>query len=172
MQLWEPLTQEKVLCEFHSRSRCSIDWEREGKCGEIGASADDAALYRSRIESSQSFHTLDLQRDAVEIVGDSITTTSEHDMTQSERRIVVGVLALQGAFSEHIQLLRKAFGTVANGVTWSAFEVRTAEQLAQCDALIIPGGESTAIALVAARSGLLEPLRSFVKYESCRLCLS
>ena len=41
--------------------------------------------------------------------------------------------------------------------------VRTAAQLAACSALIIPGGESTTMALVAERSGLLEPLREFVK---------
>jgi 5'-phosphate synthase pdxT subunit len=35
--------------------------------------------------------------------------------------------------------------------------------LAACDALIIPGGESTTIALLARISGLLEPLREFVK---------
>lgn len=85
-------------------------------------------------------------------------------MTQPERRITVGVLALQGAFSEHIQLLRRAFAAIPDVSTkWSTREVRTVEELDACDALIIPGGESTTIALVAARSDMLEPLRSFVK---------
>ncbi|KAI8931424.1 hypothetical protein NX059_011753 [Plenodomus lindquistii] len=76
--------------------------------------------------------------------------------------ITIGVLALQGAFSEHIQLLRTA--TLSHPThTFSLLEVRTAPELSRCDALIIPGGESTAIALVATRSHLLEPLRSFVK---------
>jgi len=83
--------------------------------------------------------------------------------------ITIGVLALQGAFSEHLQLLRKAFATIeaeegSTKVDWKDIEVRTEEQLSKCDALIVPGGESTAISLVAERSGLLEPLRSFVKY--------
>lgn len=81
--------------------------------------------------------------------------------------IVVGVLALQGAFSEHIMLLRQAFAAIAaegDQSSWSSVEVRTPQQLAACDALIIPGGESTAIALVASRCEMLEPLRSFVKY--------
>lgn len=88
-------------------------------------------------------------------------------MTDIRRRLNVGVLALQGAFSEHIQLLRKAFKVLEEkdqDIAWTCEEVRTAEQLARCDALIIPGGESTTIALVAARSQLLEPLRRFVKY--------
>ena len=84
-------------------------------------------------------------------------------MTKS---ITIGVLALQGAFQEHIQLLRRATAVVGpgNDSTWKFKEVRTVGELSQCDALIIPGGESTTMSLVAARSNLLEPLREFVKY--------
>ena len=84
--------------------------------------------------------------------------------------ITVGVLALQGAFQEHLALLKKASESISSrapeakpNIIFSFREVRTAEQLALCDALIIPGGESTTISLVAARSNLLEPLRDFVK---------
>ncbi|KAF6225225.1 hypothetical protein HO133_010422 [Letharia lupina] len=85
-----------------------------------------------------------------------------HQMT---RNIVVGVLALQGAFYEHLKLLQRAFREVAIGQDegWEFVEVRTAQELERCDALIIPGGESTTVSLVAARSNLLEPLRDFVK---------
>ncbi|KAI5289945.1 hypothetical protein KEM52_000618 [Ascosphaera acerosa] len=91
------------------------------------------------------------------------------------RAITVGVLALQGAFLEHLVLLRDAAkrlasegeGTAGAAATahaqWTFVEVRTPAELARCDALIIPGGESTTMALVAARSNLLEPLRDFVK---------
>ncbi|RMZ75800.1 hypothetical protein DV738_g5295, partial [Chaetothyriales sp. CBS 135597] len=83
--------------------------------------------------------------------------------------ITVGVLALQGAFVEHLSLLRKAEGYLKQsgrvGHEFSFVQVRNAEQLGECDGLIIPGGESTTISLVAANSGLLEPLRSFVKIE-------
>ncbi|KAF1937993.1 SNO glutamine amidotransferase [Clathrospora elynae] len=79
--------------------------------------------------------------------------------------ITVGVLALQGAFSEHVQLLRAASPSLptSQSQTFRFLEVRTPDELAQCDGLIIPGGESTTMSLVAARSGLLEPLRDFVK---------
>ena len=79
--------------------------------------------------------------------------------------IVVGVLALQGAFHEHLHLLNVASTHVASNLatSWKFLEVRTPVELANCDALIIPGGESTTVSLVAARSGLLEPLRDFVK---------
>ena len=79
--------------------------------------------------------------------------------------VIVGVLALQGAFVEHVKLLNQAAKKVIleSGRTWDFREIRTLQQLEICDALIIPGGESTTIALAAARSGLLEPLRNFVK---------
>ena len=86
----------------------------------------------------------------------------------------VGVLALQGAFYEHIQLLKKAAATLSadhvdSSSPWEFLEVRTPQELERCDALVLPGGESTTISLVAARSNLLEPLRDFVKYVCCRL---
>lgn len=81
--------------------------------------------------------------------------------------ITVGVLALQGAFNEHIQLLRQAAKILISKSTskrsWTFLEIRTPKELSRCDALVIPGGESTAISLVAERSGMLEPLREFVK---------
>ncbi|MCB9147663.1 MAG: pyridoxal 5'-phosphate synthase glutaminase subunit PdxT [Caldilineaceae bacterium] len=66
----------------------------------------------------------------------------------------IGVLALQGAFLEHVKMLRRL------GV--QAVEVRKAEQLAALDGLIIPGGESTSMGLIAERWGLVEPLRQWV----------
>lgn len=81
-------------------------------------------------------------------------------------KITVGVLALQGAFLEHIELLKKAaasLGSQQSSSQWEFLEVRTPQELKRCDALVLPGGESTAISLVAARSNLLEPLRDFVK---------
>ena len=79
--------------------------------------------------------------------------------------ITIGVLALQGAFYEHLRLLREAANILRPDLRgiWQFIEVRTVEELSKCDALIIPGGESTTMSLVASRSGLLEPLRDFVK---------
>ncbi|GBG33834.1 Pyridoxal 5'-phosphate synthase subunit SNO1 [Hondaea fermentalgiana] len=68
----------------------------------------------------------------------------------SSGEVVVGVLALQGAFKQHVQLFEKI------GV--KATEIRTPEELAEVDALVLPGGESTAIALVARRTGLGQEL--------------
>jgi 5'-phosphate synthase pdxT subunit len=65
----------------------------------------------------------------------------------------VGVLALQGAFAEHENILTRLGAETV--------EVRLPEHLEGLDGLIIPGGESTTIGQVAERWGLLEPLRAF-----------
>jgi 5'-phosphate synthase pdxT subunit len=64
--------------------------------------------------------------------------------------VKVGVLALQGAFREHIVALE------ALGVT--AVAVRLPEQLEGCAGLIIPGGESTAIGKLMETYGFYEPV--------------
>ena len=76
----------------------------------------------------------------------------------------VGVLALQGAFREHIEALRKLGA--------EAIEVRLPEQLEGLDGLIIPGGESTAIGKLAVKYGLQEAIQQFARtgspvYGSC-----
>jgi pyridoxal 5'-phosphate synthase pdxT subunit len=64
------------------------------------------------------------------------------------------VLALQGAFLEHAVMLHSVGAEVV--------EVRKPEQLAGIDGLVVPGGESTTMGLVAERWGLVEPLRAWV----------
>jgi 5'-phosphate synthase pdxT subunit len=76
----------------------------------------------------------------------------------------VGVLALQGDVREHLAALR------AEGA--DAVPVRRPEELATVDGLVVPGGESTTIAKLAHRFGVLEPLRDAVRaglpaYGSC-----
>ena len=65
----------------------------------------------------------------------------------------IGVLALQGAFREHIETLRKLGA--------EAVEVRLPGQLEGLDGLIIPGGESTAIGKLAVKYGLQEAIQQF-----------
>ena len=63
----------------------------------------------------------------------------------------VGVLALQGDVREHVSALDEAGA--------SAVAVRSVEQLAALDGLVIPGGESTTMSKLALRDGFMEPLR-------------
>ncbi len=67
--------------------------------------------------------------------------------------VKVGILALQGGVVEHAKLLQRAGA--------QPVAVRLPAHLAGLDALILPGGESTAIGKLAVRFDLLEPLRRF-----------
>jgi 5'-phosphate synthase pdxT subunit len=81
-------------------------------------------------------------------------------MTGTER-YVVGVLALQGAFREHLDLL-KAATRGYDTVDFQYVEVRTESELNNCDALVVPGGESTSMSLIAERTNMLVPLQQFI----------
>lgn len=65
----------------------------------------------------------------------------------------IGVLALQGDFSEHIAMLKR--------LKVETEEVRLPEHLNGLDGLIIPGGESTTIGKLAVAYNLMEPLKEF-----------
>ena len=71
--------------------------------------------------------------------------------TQTAR---VGVLGLQGDFSEHLSTLRR--------IGAEAVDVRKPAQLDDVDALIIPGGESTTIGKLAEHYGIIPKLRERV----------
>jgi len=76
----------------------------------------------------------------------------------------IGVLALQGDVREHVAALES--------VGARAVPVRDAAGLARVDGLVIPGGESTTISMLAIRWGLMEPLQAAVRdqlpmYGSC-----
>lgn len=65
----------------------------------------------------------------------------------------IGVLALQGAVAEHIDMIEKAGG---EGVI-----VKRTEQLPDIDGIIIPGGESTTIGKLMRTYGFIDALREF-----------
>jgi len=65
----------------------------------------------------------------------------------------IGVLALQGDFSEHIAMLKR--------LNVETSEVRLPEHLNGLDGLIMPGGESTTIGKLAVAYNLMEPLKLF-----------
>ncbi len=63
----------------------------------------------------------------------------------------IGVLALQGAFAEHVASLKKCGA--------QAFEVRTVAHLEGLHGLVIPGGESTVMGKLMHEEGLMQPIR-------------
>lgn len=66
----------------------------------------------------------------------------------------IGVLALQGAVTEHLQQIAQLG---ARGVA-----VKKTSQLSELDALILPGGESTAIGHLMRQCGFIEAIRDFL----------
>ena len=76
----------------------------------------------------------------------------------------VGVLSLQGDVREHVSAL------IACGI--DPIEVRRESELAEVDALVLPGGESTTIAQLSEIFGIFEPIKQRIAagmpvYGSC-----
>jgi 5'-phosphate synthase pdxT subunit len=71
------------------------------------------------------------------------------------RKLQIGVLALQGDFEAHLKMLAEL------GVEGRA--VRLPAQLQELDGIIIPGGESTTIGKLMVLYGLDEPLRQAIR---------
>ena len=69
--------------------------------------------------------------------------------------MIVGVLALQGDFREHAQVLRSLGAEVEF--------VRRPEELARVDGLVIPGGESSVMDKLSRTFGLAEPLKAAIR---------
>ena len=67
----------------------------------------------------------------------------------------IGVLALQGAFIEHITIIQK--------LGMKAIEVRLPQELKELDGLIIPGGESTTILKMMHFYALFQPLKGMIE---------
>ncbi len=67
----------------------------------------------------------------------------------------IGVLASQGAFAEHIAILRK--------LEVEALPVRLLQELRSLDGLIIPGGESTSISHLMLAYNLMPEIRNLIK---------
>ena len=69
-----------------------------------------------------------------------------------KRQPVIGVMAVQGDFREHLETL-DAIGAVGR-------EIRLPADLDGVDGLILPGGESTAMRKLYARWGLVAPIKA------------
>ena len=65
----------------------------------------------------------------------------------------IGVLAVQGAFAEHIAALKR--------LAADAFEIRQLQDISQdFDGLVLPGGESTVMNKLLHDLGLFQPLKA------------
>ncbi len=74
------------------------------------------------------------------------------------RSPLIGVLAIQGGYEAHERVLERLGARVC--------QVRVPADLEGIEGLVLPGGESTAIALGIEREGLAEPLRELAERET------
>ena len=70
----------------------------------------------------------------------------------------IGILAYQGSFEEHALQLKRAMDKL--GIQGEIIAVKKLADLKQIDGIIIPGGESTTIGIVAQRLGVLDELKA------------
>jgi len=75
--------------------------------------------------------------------------------------VKIGVLALQGNVSEHVDAFCRALDHRGYGSKSQVIPVRCPRDLEGCDALAIPGGESTTISRLIDKNCLHEPIRRF-----------
>ncbi|TCJ96218.1 pyridoxal phosphate synthase yaaE subunit [Volucribacter psittacicida] len=72
---------------------------------------------------------------------------------KTNAQLTIGVLALQGAVSEHLQQIQQLGA--------NAIAVKTVENLTALDGLVLPGGESTAIGRLMRQYGFIEAIQQF-----------
>ncbi|BBD74005.1 pyridoxal 5'-phosphate synthase glutaminase subunit PdxT [Sulfodiicoccus acidiphilus] len=72
----------------------------------------------------------------------------------------IGILAYQGSFEEHAHHLRKALST--SGLEGEVIPVKKRMDLTSVEGIVLPGGESTTLGVVAERMGILEDLRTAI----------
>lgn len=67
-------------------------------------------------------------------------------------RVSIGVLGIQGAVSEHVNVM--SLTLKEKDIKGTVFVVKNKEQISSIDGLIMPGGESTTISRVLCKSGI------------------
>jgi len=69
----------------------------------------------------------------------------------------IGVIAIQGAVSEHVDALRRALAE--RGVEAEVVEIKHRGIVPECSGIVIPGGESTTLCRLLAREGIAEEIK-------------
>jgi len=76
-------------------------------------------------------------------------------------KLRIGILAIQGAFIEHNNMLARAAKQLGTHV--HVVDVKEPYQLRDLVGLVIPGGESTTMSLFLGQNGFAESLKSWAK---------
>ena len=85
----------------------------------------------------------------------------------SSSSLTVGVLALQGAFIEHVRILRSLAQEQAarGGLAVTVVEVRKPSQVSGLSGLVIPGGESTTLSVFLRENDFESTLKAWMFSE-------
>lgn len=89
----------------------------------------------------------------------------------NKKTIIIGVLALQGSYHEHVSHLEGLFVELSNEPKYNSKydfkvkEVKTIFDLENLSGLILPGGESTTMSILLQRNKLLDPIRHLVQIK-------
>ena len=92
-------------------------------------------------------------------------------MSDRKKLIIVGVLALQGSYHEHLAHLTSLIEDFSNDEEYNSKyefesrEVKKVEDLDSLNGLILPGGESTTMSILLQRNGLLEALKRLIQVD-------
>jgi 5'-phosphate synthase pdxT subunit len=73
----------------------------------------------------------------------------------------VGILALQGDVEEHVEATKRAMEK--KEISGEIVKIKHSGVLKDCDALIIPGGESTTLSRLMIREGIFEEVKKFAE---------
>ncbi|MFH1676798.1 MAG: pyridoxal 5'-phosphate synthase glutaminase subunit PdxT [bacterium] len=80
---------------------------------------------------------------------------TKKDISGNKPRTLVGVLAFQGAYAAHRQIL--------NAIGAESIEIRTSSELEICSHIVLPGGESTTMLKLLKFHDMFETLPDFIK---------
>jgi 5'-phosphate synthase pdxT subunit len=81
--------------------------------------------------------------------------------------VTIGVLSFQGAVSEHLTIMNRIFKEERQ--RGKTILVRQPHDIDACDALIIPGGESTTISRILDNSGMHDAIHQRMEQENIAL---
>jgi len=76
----------------------------------------------------------------------------------------IGVIGIQGAVSEHVDVMKQVFSLLQLDGTIRV--IKPSDSIDDCDGLILPGGESTTISRILYSSGLLFDIKQRVMEKS------
>ena len=79
------------------------------------------------------------------------------------KQLSIGVIGVQGAISEHINIMQKALSETDN--PGNVFLIKQKKEIDSVDALVIPGGESTTISRILYKTGMLKNISKRIKED-------